>query len=146
MRWKSQVDKPKEKEVSIETEAALISTGTELTSSTGDFPMPSAWSNYIKYPFLPGYSSIGRMVEVGHEVKNFNVRDIVAATSPHATHTVVMADQLVKVPENVNVESACFHTIEAGVMNSVRLARVSLRRRRSCRWTWASKAANRIVL
>lgn len=123
---KFQVDKPKEKEVLIETEVALISTGTELTALTGDFPMPSAWSNYIKYPFVPGYSSIGRIVEVGHEVKDFNVGDIVAATSPHATHTVVMADQLVKVPENVNVESACFHTIAAGVMNSVRLARVSL--------------------
>ncbi|MBS7634345.1 zinc-binding dehydrogenase [Candidatus Bathyarchaeota archaeon] len=123
---KFQVGKPKEKEVLIETEAALISTGTELTALTGDFPKPSAWSNYIKYPFVPGYSSIGRIVEVGYEVKDFNVGDIVAATSPHATHAVVRADQLVKVPENVNVESACFHTIAAGVMNSVRLAKVSL--------------------
>ncbi|MEM2939608.1 MAG: zinc-binding dehydrogenase [Candidatus Bathyarchaeia archaeon] len=123
---KFQFGKPKEKEVLIETKVALISTGTELTALTGDFPKPSAWSNYIKYPFIPGYSSIGRIVEVGYEVKDFNVGDIVAATSPHATHAVVMADQLVKVPENVDVESACFHTIAAGVMNSVRLAKVSL--------------------
>jgi 2-desacetyl-2-hydroxyethyl bacteriochlorophyllide A dehydrogenase len=123
---KFQVSKPREKEVLVETEATLISTGTELTALTGDFPKPSAWSDYIKYPFAPGYSNIGRIVEVGCEVKDFNVGDIVATTSPHATHAIVMANQAVKVPENVNVESACFHTLAAGIMNSVRLAKVSL--------------------
>jgi 2-desacetyl-2-hydroxyethyl bacteriochlorophyllide A dehydrogenase len=123
---KFQVGKPREKEVLIETETALISTGTELTALTGDFPKPSAWSDYIKYPFVPGYSNIGRIVEVGSGVKDFNVGDIVATTSPHATHAVAIANQVVKVPENVNIESACFHTIAAGVMNSVRLANVSL--------------------
>jgi threonine dehydrogenase-like Zn-dependent dehydrogenase len=66
------------------------------------------------------------VVKCGSKVKDFMIGDIVAATSPHATHAVVRADHLVKVPENINVEDACFHTIAAGVMNSVRLARVSL--------------------
>ncbi len=112
--------------VLIETEATLISTGTELTALTGNFPKDSAWSRYIKYPFIPGYSSVGRIVEAGSEVENFKVGERVAATSPHATHAVVDADQLVRVPEDVRLEDACFHTIVAGVLNSVRLARVSL--------------------
>ncbi|MFQ6095533.1 MAG: zinc-binding alcohol dehydrogenase, partial [Candidatus Bathyarchaeia archaeon] len=106
--------------------ATLISTGTELTALTGDFPKASAWSRYIKYPFIPGYSSVGRIREVGPEVEGFEVGDRVAAKSPHATHAVVEADELIKVPENVGAEEACFHTIASGVMNSVRLAKVSL--------------------
>jgi 2-desacetyl-2-hydroxyethyl bacteriochlorophyllide A dehydrogenase len=120
------VKDPSENEVLIETINTLISTGTELTALTGEFPERSAWSAYVKYPFLPGYSSVGKVVKCGSKVKDFMIGDIVAATSPHATHAVVRADHLVKVPENINVEDACFHTIAAGVMNSVRLARVSL--------------------
>jgi len=116
----------KEEETLIETEASLISTGTELTALTGDFPKPSAWASYVKYPFIAGYSSVGRITKVGTGVKEFKVGDRVAAMSPHATHAVVKADQLIKVPENVGVEEACFHTIASGVMNSVRLAKVSL--------------------
>lgn len=120
------VKEPSENEVLIETIATLISTGTELTALTGEFPEQSAWSAYVKYPFLPGYSGVGKVIKCGSKVKDFMVGDIVAVTSPHATHAVVRAEQLIKVPENVSVEDACFHTIAAGVMNSVRLAKVSL--------------------
>ena len=115
-----------EGEALIETEATLVSTGTELTALTGNFPKDSAWSRYIKYPFIPGYSSVGRITEVGTGVEKLKVGERVAATSPHATHSLVNADQLVTVPSSVKVEEACFHTIAAGVMNSVRLAKVSL--------------------
>lgn len=120
------VGKPSENEVLMETIATLISTGTELTALSGDFPEQSAWSNYVKYPFTPGYSSVGRIVECGSEVRDFTVGDVVAATSSHSTHALVGAEHLVKVPEEINFEEACFHTIASGVMNSVRLARVSL--------------------
>ncbi|MBS7614043.1 zinc-binding dehydrogenase, partial [Candidatus Bathyarchaeota archaeon] len=41
-------------------------------------------------------------------------------------HSLAKAEDLVKVPEGVKLEYACLHTIVAGVMNSVRLAHVSL--------------------
>ena len=123
---KFDVREPTTEEVLIETEATLISTGTELTALTGDFPEKSAWSTYVRYPFTPGYSSVGRIVKVGSEVRDFNIGDRVAAHAPHATHAIVRADRVTRVPENVDVESACFHTIAAGVMNSVRLAKISL--------------------
>lgn len=117
---------PAENEVLVKTKATLISTGTELTALTGDFPDQSAWSMYIKYPFAPGYSSIGEVIKCGSRVKDISIGDIVASTSHHATHALVRADELIKVPENIKVENACFHTIAAGVMNSIRLAKVSL--------------------
>lgn len=116
----------KEREALIETEASLISTGTELTALSGDFPESSAWSNYVRYPFIAGYSSVGKIIGVGREVGEFKVGDRVASTSPHATDAVVEVAGLVKVPENVQLEEACFHTIASGVMNSVRLANVSM--------------------
>jgi len=116
----------KEREALIETEASLISTGTELTALSGDFPESSAWSNYVRYPFIAGYSSVGKIIGVGREVREFKVGDRVASTSPHATDAVVEVAGLVKVPENVQLEEACFHTIASGVMNSVRLANVSM--------------------
>lgn len=120
------IREPSEDEVLIETIATLISTGTELTALTGDFPEQSAWSTYVKYPFVPGYSSVGRVVKCGAKVRGFIVGDLVAATSPHATHATVSSAQLISIPSKISVEEACFHTIAAGVMNSVRLARVSL--------------------
>lgn len=123
---KFDVGEPMNGEVLVETEATLISTGTELTALSGDFPQKSAWSAYVRYPFTPGYSSVGRIVKVGLGVKDFSVGDIVAAYSPHATHAIVRADNIFKIPKNVNIESACFHTIAAGVMNSIRLAKISL--------------------
>lgn len=120
------VKEPSENEVLIETMATLISTGTELTALTGDFPEQSAWSMYVKYPFIPGYSSVGKIIKCGDKVKDFAVGDLVAAVSPHATYASVSAAQLIRVPENIGIEEACFHTIAAGVMNSIRLAKVSL--------------------
>jgi len=121
-----ELGKPGPGQVLLETEFTIISTGTELTALTGDFPRPSAWSRYVKYPFIPGYSCVGRIIELGPEVSGFEVGDRVATMSPHAKHWIVDANELVKVPEGVRPEIACLHTIAAGVMHSVRLAKVSL--------------------
>ena len=120
------VGRPRKGEVLIENEATLISTGTELTILTGDFPKPSAWARYGRYPFRPGYSSVGRIIKLGPKVEGFNVGDRVAADTPHATHAIVNSERIIKVPEGVSPEEASFHTLAAGVMNSVRLARVAL--------------------
>lgn len=120
------VMEPRRGEVLIENEVSLISSGTELTALRGEFPRPSAWSEYVRYPFYPGYSSVGRVVKVGEGVDNLGVGDLVAAMGPHATHFIARADDVIRVPDGVDNESAAFHTIASGVVNSVRLARVTL--------------------
>lgn len=67
---------PAENEFLIETKVTLISIGTELTALRGDFPDQSAWSTYVKYPFVPGYYSVGEVIKCGSRIKNFSVGDI----------------------------------------------------------------------
>jgi NADPH:quinone reductase-like Zn-dependent oxidoreductase len=55
-------------QIVIETVASLISTGTELTAYSGDFPSGSVWSRYIRYPWQAGYSNVGRVVKIGKGV------------------------------------------------------------------------------
>ena len=113
-------------EVLVETRCTLVSTGTELTAYSGQFPEASRWAEYVKYPFRPGYCNVGEVVEVGSRVKEFKVGDRVASLGGHAEYVIVSEHELVKIPDEVGDEKAVFHTIAAGVMNSVRLAGVSL--------------------
>jgi len=118
--------KPGSGEVLVESLYSLVSTGTELTAYTGSFQPGSAWARYVKYPFKPGYSSVGRVIEVGDGVEGVEVGSVVAAPAPHADRYVWRAGELVKVPPQVGLEEAAFHTLAAGVMHAVRLAGVKL--------------------
>lgn len=118
--------KPSGKQILIETIMTLISTGTELTILSGDFPPKSAWAEYGRYPFIPGYSNVGVVIDKGEEVKNINIGDRVASTAPHTQYALISSENVVKIPDNVSDEEAVFHTIAVIVMNSVRLAGVSL--------------------
>ena len=122
----AEVPEPRGKEVLIRTQFCLISSGTELTAFTGSFPERSRWSEYVKYPFYPGYSNVGIVEKVGEEVENIREGDIVASQAPHSEYVIVREDQVVRVPEGVALEEATFHTIASGVMHSVRLAGVTL--------------------
>jgi len=121
-----EVPEPKDKEVLIRTQFCLISSGTELTAFTGSFPKRSRWSEYVKYPFYPGYSNIGIVEKVGEKVENIREGDVVASQAPHSEYVIVREDRVVRVPEGIALEEATFHTIASGVMHSVRLAGVTL--------------------
>jgi len=120
------IREPRSHEVLIKTSCTLISIGTELTAYSKSFPEGSAWSNYVKYPFRPGYCNVGVITKIGEKVKSVEVGDRVASLARHAEYVVVSEDEIVKIPEELTNEEAAFHTIAAGVMNSVRLAQVSL--------------------
>lgn len=121
-----EIREPARGEVLVESLYSLISTGTELTAYTASFPPGSAWASYVKYPFKPGYSSVGRVVKVGEGVARFAEGDIVVSDAPHMERYVWPADRLVEVPEGVSPEEATFHTLGGGVMNCVRFASVRL--------------------
>ncbi|MDE3097757.1 MAG: bi-domain-containing oxidoreductase, partial [Chloroflexota bacterium] len=78
-----------------------------------------------------GYSSAGRVIAVGPEVRgDFKPGDAVAcAGSGHANHADIVAVPInlcAKVPDGVPLEAAAFSTIAAIAMHGVRLAEVSL--------------------
>ena len=116
----------KPNEVLIKTLCALISTGTKLTAYSSEFPKDSAWSQYIKYPFRPGYCNVGEVIKVGSNVKDIKEGDRAASLAPHQDYVIVPEDQVIKIPSEIFNEEAAFHTIAVGVMNSIRLAKVSL--------------------
>jgi 2-desacetyl-2-hydroxyethyl bacteriochlorophyllide A dehydrogenase len=118
------VPRPKPGEMVVETAVSLISTGTELTILSGDFPPDSVWAAYGKFPFVVGYSNIGRVTQVGDGVDPTLVGRRVATRSPHAAWTASPAASAVIVPDNVTDEQAAFFSIAGIVMNSVRRANV----------------------
>ena len=121
---------PREGEVLIQTMKTLISPGTELTLLSGDYPPNSYWATYGKLPFVAGYSNVGKIIKIGTRVEGLKEGDLVASRGPHAQYVTVNltspAPDVVKVPDGLGQEEATFHTLAATVMNSVRLAHVSM--------------------
>jgi 2-desacetyl-2-hydroxyethyl bacteriochlorophyllide A dehydrogenase len=115
----------------LRTEKTLISTGTELTGLTGDFPPDSAWSRYIRYPWHPGYSHVGRVLAVGGTSATgaagaLEPGALVLSSGPHASPVVTGVDRVRPLPPGVSAEEATFAVLAATVMNGVRRARIEL--------------------
>jgi 2-desacetyl-2-hydroxyethyl bacteriochlorophyllide A dehydrogenase len=114
-------------EVLIRATCSLISTGTEMTAYTGDFPREkSAWANYVRYPFRTGYSHVGRVVTVGPGVEGLEAGDRVFSHAHHASLVVQKAAAVVKLPAGVPDDQAALASISAVAMNGVRMAEIAL--------------------
>jgi 2-desacetyl-2-hydroxyethyl bacteriochlorophyllide A dehydrogenase len=107
-------------EVLIRTERTLVSTGTELTVLSGEYPDGSYWDEHASYPFEPGYNNVGEIVETGDDVTNLEVGQRVGTYGPHAAYTVASADHCRPIPDGVDDDQAAFFTIAEIVMNGVR--------------------------
>jgi len=110
-------------EVLVETDTSLVSTGTELTVLSGDYPEGSVWDDYGTYPFDPGYANVGTVVEAGTD-SEINPGTRVATWTPHAAFVTAPAADCVVVPEDVTDEQASLFAIAQIVMNGVRRGRV----------------------
>jgi 2-desacetyl-2-hydroxyethyl bacteriochlorophyllide A dehydrogenase len=89
-----------------------ISIGTELNTYRGGvnwhsgrdpktrlfYPETRPW----EYPATLGYGHVGRVVEVGPDVANLRVGDVVYSTANHATHVVVGSANVWKVPDQLD--------------------------------------------
>lgn len=122
----AEVAKPTGKQLLVKTLVTLVSSGTELTILSGEFPQGSAWARYGRYPFTAGYSNVGTVLEVGGKVQSLKPGDRVATSAPHSEYVLVNEDDAAKVGIGVEDDEAVFHTLASGVMNSVRLAGVTL--------------------
>lgn len=113
--------------VTARTLATTVSTGTELTILSGEYPPGSKWAAYAQYPFTAGYSHCGRIVEVGEGVKGFEVGDRVVSYSRHESQVVLEPAQILgKVPDGVSDEEASTIALGLIAMNGVRRAELRL--------------------
>lgn len=112
-------------DILVKTELSLVSSGTELTILRGESPRDSFWAKYGNFPFVPGYSNIGKVIDVGKKVDPAKIGKIVASYAPHALFAVTDEKQSYIVPENVAVDDAVFFTISEIAMNGIRKGKIT---------------------
>jgi len=78
-------------EVLCRAEKSLISIGTETHCLRGIFDPGTNWSEWVQYPFRPGYSMVGRVVKVGPGVSGFAEGDRLATSATHQDYFTVTA-------------------------------------------------------
>jgi 2-desacetyl-2-hydroxyethyl bacteriochlorophyllide A dehydrogenase len=90
-----------------------LSAGSELLVYRGHAPadlapdLPTVEGTF-RLPIKFGYASVGTVVEVGAEVVNLKLNDLVFAHHPHQTGYVVAADFPIRLPRGFPVERGVF--------------------------------------
>ncbi|MGE3805040.1 MAG: zinc-binding dehydrogenase [Gemmataceae bacterium] len=104
---------PGPNQILVETEASVVSAGTELAVYTGTHqwlkdPALPDW----KFPFKPGYSAAGRIVAAGKEIKNWRPGDRVSYPGNHASAELLTIGhergRLWRLPEKLEAEKAAW--------------------------------------
>lgn len=103
---------PNEGFVRIQTEKSVVSAATELACLRGT-------ESWAPLPFVPGYGSVGRVVETGAATKDFKEGERVFTYSRHEqfalTRTVT-----VKIPEDLPGEKAALSRMASIAITSLR--------------------------
>ncbi|MCS6897903.1 MAG: zinc-binding alcohol dehydrogenase, partial [Nitrospira sp.] len=102
-----------------ESECSLISPGTERAVLCG---LPGARRSF---PYVPGYSTAGKVIKKGALVEGIEIGDRVAGRIKHASHETVMASRLFKVPPGVSAEEASFIELGIIVLQGIRKAAIT---------------------
>lgn len=111
----------KDDELLVASECTLISPGTERAFLLS---LPNARGGY---PSRPGYSNIGKIVEIGKNVRGYVVGDRVASTHGHTSHFVASPSRLLKVEASkAHAEELVFFNLSAIALQGVRKARIEL--------------------
>jgi len=101
-----EIQPPKKGEVLVQTHKTLMSTGTENIVYNRLFDPGTHWDNWVKYPFYPGYLSVGNVIAVGPDVTNVKVNDRVASRTSHASHVTLPASDVFPIPDGLSDENA----------------------------------------
>lgn len=83
-------------------------------------PTLEAVFNKLGQPLPLGYCNVGRVVEVGRGVTEFQVGDRVASNGNHAEYVCVPQNLVAKVPDNVTDDEAAFTVIGSIALQGIR--------------------------
>jgi 2-desacetyl-2-hydroxyethyl bacteriochlorophyllide A dehydrogenase len=102
-------------DVLVETLISAISPGTEMLVYRGQFSMElavdetiSSLAGEFRYPMKYGYSSVGRVADVGKNVDRLWLHRRVFAFQPHETTFTAPVEALLPLPEEISPEDAVF--------------------------------------
>ncbi|MCQ6557215.1 zinc-binding dehydrogenase [Paenibacillus mendelii] len=105
---------------------SLISTGTELQCLKGIFDPDTNWSNWVKYPFHPGYSMVAEVIDVGRDVVGINKGDRVFVEHSHSQYFITDARRACLLPDDVSDEQGAWVNLSKTTQLGVRRAELQL--------------------
>ena len=112
-----------EHDLLIQTHYSLISAGTELACLSG----VEAW---FPFPGTPGYASVGEVVDVGGQVTDFALGDIVYSMGGHQQYQRLDSSNpralCVKVPAGMNLAQAVFTRMVCVAFTALRVSTIEL--------------------
>lgn len=113
-------------EVVVETLCSLLSTGTETLVFSGNFQAGTHWDAWVRYPFRPGYASVGVVVATGEGVDTLASGDRIVTRSGHASHAILKAQNGFRVPDAVKSEDAVWFALAKIAGHGIRAAGLTL--------------------
>ncbi len=128
------IDPPGPGEILCKADKSLISIGTELHCLHGTFDPGTNWADWVKYPFRPGYSMVGRVIAVGSGVHGFKEGDRVASYGFHQQYYRVPVDETgvpegtgpYVLPDGISSEDGTWRSLAITCQNGVRRAQLEL--------------------
>lgn len=107
--------RPAADELLLKTELSAVSAGSEMLVYGGHFPpgkrvdpIIEGLEGKFKYPLAYGYSTVGRVVDVGPRADRQWLGRRVFAFHPHASHFVAVPRALVPIPQGIDFQDALF--------------------------------------
>jgi len=113
---------PAKGQVRVRTEVSLMSTGTENIVYNRLFDPGTHWDSWVKYPFYPGYCSVGIVEEVGEGVETLKIGDRVASRIGHRSHGVINEAGGYPVPASIPSEQATWFGLAKIAFMGVKVA------------------------
>lgn len=144
-------------QVLVRTHTSLMSTGTENIVFNQLYDPGTHWDKWVKYPFTPGYTSVGTISAVGDGVSTLKVGDRVAFRVGHRSHAVVSVDECYPIPADLPFEKAVWFSLAKIAFHGAKVARYQLGDtvliigagpigQMSLRWAGAAGAASILVV
>lgn len=85
-----------------------------------------AVTSKLDQPLALGYSNVGFIAELGHNVHGFKLGDRVVSNGKHAEYVAVPKNLCAKIPDNVSFKAASFTVQGAVALQGIRLANPTL--------------------
>lgn len=109
---------PGANQVLIEARCSTVSPGTERAVLCG---LPGARR---PFPYVPGYSTAGVVLEAGTGVHGLKAGDRVAGRMAHASHGLMNTTSLFRIPDGVEFRDASFLELGIICLQGIRKARI----------------------